>query len=309
MEEGNYTIREIKPVLTAWLTEALLLMKRTPVPDEIAVHDIRVLMKKCRAIMKLISTHTDQAVFDREYFAFRDIGRSLTGLRESSVHRKTLKMLRKSHHELFSKLAGNEKIELLLEGDDLKQEVSQELMNSLDTARNLLSRTSFRIRFVSFGRQDQELLIEEVRKSFSAVTSLYLECRNNPKPSSLHRLRKRVKDLLYQLYFVRPLNPGAVKSLEKKLDGIAQNLGAFNDLAQLIKETGYSIDGEERTPEMDELMIVIRNRQDECLAKVWPVAFRIFCPGHNIDNIIGKGYRKDDFPDPAIIEASGKDNL
>jgi hypothetical protein len=38
---------------------------------------------------------------------------------------------------------------------------------------------------------------------------------------------------------------------------------------------------------MDELIIVIREAQDNYLSKVWPVAYKVFCPGNKLVNVLG----------------------
>jgi hypothetical protein len=38
---------------------------------------------------------------------------------------------------------------------------------------------------------------------------------------------------------------------------------------------------------MDELIIILREAQDRYLAKVWPTAYQIFCPGKKLVNILG----------------------
>jgi hypothetical protein len=38
---------------------------------------------------------------------------------------------------------------------------------------------------------------------------------------------------------------------------------------------------------MDELIIKLREAQDRYLAKVWPAAFQVFCPGQKLLNILG----------------------
>jgi len=38
---------------------------------------------------------------------------------------------------------------------------------------------------------------------------------------------------------------------------------------------------------MDELIIKIREKQDTYLSKVWPVAYKIFCPGQKLVNVLG----------------------
>lgn len=280
-------LRDIKPVMSEYISDALVLLKRDPVPDDEAVHDIRVLMKKSRAVMKLLSSRLDEATYRKEYLIFRDTGRALCNFRETSVHRKTLKGLKKSHRELFSRLAENEKIEMLLRKADIHTEPSPEVTSSITEMTGVLNKAAYRIRFLSLDKLDPKLLVQELEKSYKIVCQDYIDCRNNPRPAHLHQLRKRVKDFLYQLYFFRPLNPSVIKSLEKRLDGISQNLGWYNDLTQLLEVLEYDYSDPSNTPALNELMIVIRQKQDDCLSKLWPAAYKIFCPGQNLLNVLG----------------------
>jgi CHAD domain-containing protein len=280
-------LKDIKPVISGYISESLMLMKRAPVPDEEAVHDIRVLMKKSRAVMKLLSSQLDVESYNKEYLTFRDVGRALCSFRESSVHRKTLKGLKKHHREVFSHLAANQYIDKLLQKPDHHIEISEEAKSSLANIISILGKAAFRIRFLSLDKLDPQLLLKELHKSYKIVCDDYIDCRNNPRPAHLHQLRKRLKDFHYQLFFFRPLNPGAIKSLEKKLEILTQSLGWYNDLNQLLEAIEYDIADETNPPALNELMILIRHQQDECLSKVWPVAYKIFCPGQQLLNVLG----------------------
>ena len=119
------------------------------------------------------------------------------------------------------------------------------------------------------------------------VIDSYIYCRNNHKSENVHEFRKRAKDFLYQLYFFRPLNLPVIKTLEKRLNSITQNLGRFNDLNQLLNDLDYKIKDNTNTPALNELIIKIRDKQDGYLAKVWPTAYKIFCPGQNLVNVLG----------------------
>jgi CHAD domain-containing protein len=130
-------------------------------------------------------------------------------------------------------------------------------------------------------------LLKELEKSYLLAAGNYLRCRINPKPSTLHEFRKRSKDFLYQLYFFRPLNPSLIKDLEKKLDTLTQNLGKYNDLAQIILYLEYKAGTEDNTSATDELIVVIKDKQDEYLSKVWPLAYKLFCPGQKLINVLG----------------------
>ena len=106
--------KEIKPAISGYIIESQSLLKKSSVPDEDTVHEIRILMKKSRAALKLAVSQIDKASFDRDLSAFREIGRILSLWREISVNRKTLKELRKEHPGIFFKLRDYEKLTSLL---------------------------------------------------------------------------------------------------------------------------------------------------------------------------------------------------
>jgi hypothetical protein len=68
---------------------------------------------------------------------------------------------------------------------------------------------------------------------------------------------------------------------------LTQNLGKFNDLTQIIKVLEYSYKEGQNPPALDELIIKFREAQDRYLAKVWPIAYQIFCPGQKLLNVLG----------------------
>ncbi|MCX6335099.1 MAG: CHAD domain-containing protein [Bacteroidia bacterium] len=287
MEPDYVKLREIKPVLAGYIREAQGLLRQSPVPDDKAVHDVRVLMKKCRAVMRLIISQIEKESFQRNYDAFRETGRLLSSWRETSVHRKTLKELKKNHSKLFASLNENEKLALLMRKADIPAEPSPEIKIDLEKIEELLNKAGFRLRFQKMDNMDAKLLLKELENSYNIVVDKYLICRNSPKPANLHMFRKKAKDFLYQLWFFRPLNPAIVKSLEKKLDAMTQNLGKYNDLSQLVATLEYKYSGPGETPAMDELIILVREAQDNYLSKAWPVAYKVFCPGKKLVNILG----------------------
>jgi CHAD domain-containing protein len=273
--------------LSGYVREAQALLKLAPVPDDKTVHDVRVLMKKSRAVMRLISSQVDEETFNRNYDAFREVGRVMCSWRETSVHRKILKELKKMHSDVFEMLKENAKLDRLMKKDEAPPEAPPAIKDDLEKIDELLGKAGYRIRFQSMESFDPKLLIKELDSTYNIVVDKYLKCRNNPRPANLHEFRKRAKDFLYQLYFFRPLNPPVLKGLEKKLDAMTQCLGKCNDLTQLLATIEYKFRDPSNTPAMDELMVVIREAQDNYLSKVWPVAYKIFCPGQKLVNVLG----------------------
>ena len=288
MEPDYVRLKDIKPALSGYIREAAALLKEKPVPDEVAVHDVRVLMKKSRAVMKLISGQIDAESFKRDYESLREVGRILCSWRETSVHRKILKELKRENQKLFSAIKNNEKLDLLMKKPEIPAgEPPENIRNDLENIIELLDKTGYRIRFQTLDNLTPGSLLKELENTYGIVVDKYITCRNSPKPANIHELRKKTKDLLYQLWFFRPLHPQSVKSLEKKLDTIAQDLGKYNDLTQLVTAIGYEYAGPSVNPALDELILVIRQEQDRYLSRVWPSASRIFRPGQKLVTMLG----------------------
>ena len=287
MELDYVKLKEIKPFLSGYIRESLAMLKMNALPDEKTVHDVRVLMKKSRAALKLASSQLEKESVDRDISSLKAVGQLMCSWRDTSVHRKSLKELRKEYPGIFSRLKENEKLSALLSKEVPGEEPSEELMTSIDEIEILLNKTGYRIRFQSMVKIDPAILIKDLENTYGNVVDIYLKCRNNLHPSDIHEFRKRSKDFLYQLYFFRPLNTSVIKSLEKKLDNMTQSLGKYNDLAQLVKALEYKYPANRSDFALDELVVKIREKQDRYLSKVWPVAYKIFCPGQKLVNILG----------------------
>jgi CHAD domain-containing protein len=279
-------LKEIKPALCGYISEAQQMLNPGKVPDEKTVHDVRVLMKKSRATIKLLKTQIDKESFDREYSTLREIGRIMQSWRETSVQRKLLKDLKKKHPGLFLRLADNEKINLILTRPEVPV-ILPEITSGIGSILTLLHKSGYRLRFRDMNNLNADLLYKELELTYNSVSEYFLKARNYPKNSNLHELRKKTKDLLFQMFFFRALNPRVIKNLEKKLEMIGQNLGKYNDHAVLINTLGYKYHSGENSSALDELIVIIRQEQDKYLSRVWPSVFRIFRPGQNLENVLG----------------------
>ncbi|MBA4321389.1 MAG: hypothetical protein C0408_01090 [Odoribacter sp.] len=287
MELDYVKLKDIKPALSGYISDSQILLKRASVPDEEAVHDIRVLMKKARGAVRLLNAQVDDELFTKENIAYREIGRMLSSWRESSVHRKTLKFLKKENPDLFSRLAENEKIKVLLKKQEPEPVADGAENLEVEQIYDQLDKAAHRLRFYNLDKLNPQVLLKELERTYITASGSYLKCRINPKPAALHEFRKRSKDFLYQLYFFRPLNPALIKELEKKLDTLTQNLGKYNDLSQIINLLEYKSGAADNLTAISELAVVIRDKQDEFLSRAWPLAYKIFCPGQKLINVLG----------------------
>ncbi len=287
MEQETIRIREIKPVLTEYISKSKELLGKSSVPDDDAVHDIRVFMKRARAVLRLTGTLLENDLTARDLESLKMVGRIMSTWRDTTVQRKTLRDLRKKYRHIFSQLESDEKITSLIRKPLKAEGTDEEKKPGIAEIDDLLNKTYFRIRFYQMQSVNHSDLLLNFEQSFEKVRKIYLECRNQVKPELVHEFRKRSKDFLYQLYFFRPLNPPAIKSVEKRLDRMTMNLGKYNDLCQLLDAIGYVYPGQSDNPAMDELALRIRDKQDLYLSKAWNDAYKCFHPGAKLADLLG----------------------
>jgi len=287
MEPDFIKLKEIKPALAGYIKKSEFILKKADIPVEKAVHDVRVLMKKSRAVLRLVAPQLDMEFAEREINTLREVGRKVNSMRESVVLRKTLKDLKKKYPEIFLKLKDNTILSEILKKAETSVKLSDQESLNLAQIRENLNKASYHIRFEPMSRIDPHLLLKELEMTYNRMINNYMICRINPKRSALHNFRKRSKDFLYQLWFFRPLNIPVIKSLEKKLDTITGNLGKYNDLSQLLSAIGYRYEYAANDPALDELVIIIKHEQDRYLSRMWPVAYKLCCPGQQLVNLLG----------------------
>ena len=280
--DGHIATTDFKPVICGYISDAQSMIHPGRLPGQKVVHDVRVLMKKARAAIKLLRSSIDKDSFRREYGAFRETGRIMSTWRESTVHRKLLRDFRKRHPALFIRVKDENVIRQLLETHDDQASSVEKIREDLLKIKDILHRSSSRLRFLNMKVTEPHLLTEELERSFSLVSDCYLNARHNPKDVNIHEFRKKTKDLLYQLFFLRSLNPKAVRSLEKRLDQLAQDLGKYNDYAVLLRTLDYKYRTEANNHALDEFAIIVRQEQDKYLMRIWPAAYRIFRPGKTL---------------------------
>ncbi|HLN56693.1 MAG TPA: CHAD domain-containing protein [Bacteroidales bacterium] len=287
MDQDFIRLRDVKSELSSYISDAQNLLKKAPVPDDDSVHDMRVLLKKSRATLKLIESQVESEYKDKDIQSLKEAARLMTSWRDTTVYRKTLKELRKNYPELFERLSENQKLNDILKKPEQLGAPTAEMQQGIEQIGELLKKTAYRIRFQNMQNFDANLLLKELENTYLKVVGKFLECRNNPREAKLHEFRKKAKEFMYQLYFFRPMNNTDIKVLEKKLEGLTRNLGKINDIAQLLKALDYKYQNDLNLPALDELVVRMRERQDEYLMRVWRAASKIFCPGRNLVTLLG----------------------
>lgn len=199
------------------------------------VHDTRKNFKKIRTIQRLIRSDIGEESFQNENSFYRDAGRTLSDLRDSTVLILTFdKLVTSSELEMsnFDFLVFRnfliEKQKHIRTAKSKKSAVIHSLSTDLLLARSRvfdwpLSGDDFKLI-----KKNLQLIYEQGQKYMYAVFSESVK-------ENVHEWRKRVKDLWYAMRILNNLWPEIMSPLVFLLGKLSDALGDANDLF-LLKE-------------------------------------------------------------------------
>jgi CHAD domain-containing protein len=199
------------------------------------VHDTRKNFKKIRTVVRLIKSDIGEETFKQENIFYRDVGRTLSDLRDSTVLIHTFdKLLKTDELEManfdFSVFRNFlvEKHKTIRTAKSKKSAVINSLSTDLLLARSRvfdwpLSGDDFKLI-----KKNLQSIYEQGRKYMYAVFSEAVK-------ENVHEWRKRVKDLWYSMRILSNLWPEIMTPLVTLLGNLSDALGDANDLF-LLKE-------------------------------------------------------------------------
>lgn len=244
-----------------------------------AVHDARKNFKRLRALLRLVRPALGRKRFDRENAVFRDAGRALSAVRDAQVLVVTFEKLLEptsARTQIHSDGALRVRNELAHDLAAVEQIVSlpsrvPPILAELRAARARLA-------------EDWPLAGEHWRHVGDGLRATYRQGRRavarlHDRPDSdagWHDLRKRVKDLGYQLRALRPLWPGALKSLGAELNALAEALGEDHDLVVLRARLLDNPEPWAPPPDLTALAAVIDTRRAALQRQARRLAGRIY---------------------------------
>jgi len=199
------------------------------------VHDTRKNFKKIRTIQRLIRSDIGEESFQIENSFYRDAGRTLSDLRDSTVLILTFDKLVKSSELEMSNFDFSifknflvEKQKHIRTAKSKKSAVINSLSTDLLLARSRvfdwpLSGDNFKLI-----KKNLQMIYEQGQKYMYAVFSEAIK-------ENVHEWRKRVKDLWYSMRILSNLWPEIMSPLVTLLGKLSDALGDANDLF-LLKE-------------------------------------------------------------------------
>jgi CHAD domain-containing protein len=190
------------------------------------VHRVRKHVKKMRAVLRLLRAEIGTPRFKVVNRRLRDMGRQLSAVRDAQVRVRTV----------------DELCELFFEGRDEFPKIRRRLTrDSRDRARESaatiekigrVSRTVRReVRSLKVSGLGPARLRQSLHCIYKQARAAFIAARQDPAPNRLHELRKRLKDLWYDLRVVRLVFPEVLEEQARQAKLLTKYLGENLDLA------------------------------------------------------------------------------
>jgi CYTH domain-containing protein/CHAD domain-containing protein len=228
-----------------------------------AVHSCRKRFKRVRATVRLVRDELGADAYRQENAAFRDLGRRLSGPRDSQVLVETLDALCARHASgvpsgAFARLRAALADDYLEAERNLRENptAAGPIIAELRAARTRVAAWRFQHNNVSGLAPGFERVYRRGRRAFLAA-------RKDPTDESIHELRKRSKDLWHAAQILGPTAPKTMKALADRAHRLSDLVGDDHDLAILSQQADQRPERliDEREAALLHALIARRRRQ------------------------------------------------
>jgi CHAD domain-containing protein len=235
----------------------------------IAVHGVRKDMKKLRTILRLLRDELGESRYEEENRRYREAAGALSATRDAEVKLETLAALQESSDDLpASAFAWRQMLERDRDraADGIGRKVVGTAVELIEAGRKGIDR--WQLRDESWDLLDRGLL-----RTYRRGRKAMRRASEEPSEEDLHRWRKRVKDLWYEVLLLRSAWPGLLDPTAEQAHQLADLLGEHHDLAVLREDLAERRLGSEPT---EALRSAISRRQDQLEADAFDLGRRLY---------------------------------
>jgi CYTH domain-containing protein/CHAD domain-containing protein len=248
---------------------------REPSDEELAeaIHGARKDLKKVRAVLRLLRDELGHKRFKAENRRFRDAARLLAESRDAEVKLQTLRALRDDAGDGFP-LSGALAWEKALESDRNRVAAGQgEGAARIERARATVEEAGAGISHWPIGSDSWRLLEPGIKRGYRDGREALSQVHADSSAENVHELRKRAKDLWYQLRLLESSWPGLLEPTVEQTHRLADLLGDHHDLAVLAADLGERSGLARSRPAFEAL---IERRQASLLDAALELADRLY---------------------------------
>ena len=225
----------IKRILTAQIDDAIVQLRAEPGTEPAdAIHEARKDVKKIRSALRLVRDEIGDDTWRRENDHYRDLARKLSSFRDAEILVEALDGV----GERFGPTARERFGVLRKQLDDENRAAHDDgsVERAMAGAAAELAAGRSRIDALPLESDGWELIAPGLHRSYRRGRKRLRAVEEEPSVTNLHELRKRVKDLWYQLRLIRDADRGMLEPLADHAHDLSDHLGDDHDLALLRDE-------------------------------------------------------------------------
>jgi CHAD domain-containing protein len=255
LKSGEAPSQGLKRIFRQEIQSALQQCRHPAKERGVTVHETRKHLKKLRAALHLAVAGVGKDRHTREGKCLRDIGKMVSELRDAHVRLQTLIHLR---DEAVKRGAKNpfSRIEELLSME--RESFSAAFGGWQKQAVVKLEATGKRISKWPLDDLTWSQVCGAVAKSYRRGREALATALRKPNARNLHDWRKKVKELLYQLRLLQPLNRVVLNKIATDAKTLGQLLGRGHDFTFLLNRLDREKSDRRLQDEIAELRRLIR---------------------------------------------------
>jgi CHAD domain-containing protein len=199
-----------------------------------AIHESRKEMKKIRSALRLVRDEIGEDAWRRENDHYRDVARKLSAHRDAEILVESLDGLR----ERFGPAARERTETLRRQLDEVNRAAHDDgtIERTMAGAAAELIALRSSLDELALDRDGWELIAPGIHRSYRRGRKRLRSVEEEASVANLHELRKRVKDLWYQLRVIREADRHMIGALADHAHDLSDHLGDDHDLALLREE-------------------------------------------------------------------------
>lgn len=233
--EGEPVGPGIKRVIAAQVDDAITQLRGEAGTEPAdAIHEARKDMKKVRSALRLVRDALGDDVWRRENDHYREAARQLSSHRDAEILVEALDELGErfgpTARDRFGALRGR------LDEENRAAQDDGTLERTMAGAAAELAAGRSRIDGLSLESDDWALLAPGLHRTYRRGRKRLRAVEEEASVSNLHELRKRVKDLWYQLRLIRDADRPMIGALADHAHDLSDHLGDDHDLALLREQ-------------------------------------------------------------------------
>lgn len=202
-----------------------------------SIHGARKDLKKVRAVLRLIRAELGDKRFRAENRRYREAGRLLSASRDAEVKLETLRALEERFGDEFPagpSLTWSEQLESDL--DRVAGAVLAGAAAEIEQAIEAIDEAGEQIDRWPLETDSWQLIEPGLTRTYRAGRQALKRVRKDGGAENVHELRKRVKDLWYQLRLLQDAWPSVLEATAEQVHELAELLGNHHDLAVLAED-------------------------------------------------------------------------